>query len=88
MPPPSGEDVAMTTETIFKAYVDLANSERQAIWARNASMLVANSFMLSAIANLHPAWLRDWFAVAGLILCVAWYFLMKRGVDITRRPDA
>jgi hypothetical protein len=69
----------MMTETIFKAYVDLANSERQAIWARNASMLVANSFMLSAIANLHPAWLRDWFAVAGLILCVAWYFMMKRG---------
>lgn len=41
----------------LKLYVDLANSERQAIWARTAAMLVGNSFIINAINSEPEDWL-------------------------------
>jgi hypothetical protein len=44
---PTTEDTdparAIDPQTILKIYVDLLNSERQAIWARNGAMLIGNS---------------------------------------------
>lgn len=36
--------------TLFQAYVDLINSERETIWARHNALLVANSLIVGALA--------------------------------------
>ena len=44
-PPPTTNDYLAA----LKFYVDLANSEKQAIWARHATMVVGNSLLINAI---------------------------------------
>ena len=66
----------------LKLYVDLANSERQAIWARNAAMLVGNSFVINAIKSepaKTEAGLNLFFSVAGLSLCIVWGIMVWDG---------
>ena len=36
--------------TLFQAYVDLVNSERETIWARHNALLVANSLIVGGLA--------------------------------------
>lgn len=55
----------------LRFYVDLANSERQAIWVRHSTMIVGNSFIVGAIKS-DPAAGPSWLSGAGLCLCVAW----------------
>jgi hypothetical protein len=66
----------------LKLYVDLINSERQAIWARNAALLVANSFIINAIkselARSEP-WLNLLFSFAGIAICVLWAIMTSVG---------
>ena len=50
--------------TLFQAYVDLINSERETIWARHNALLVANSLIVGAIAISPTAlWTDEWAAV-------------------------
>jgi len=51
--------------TLFQAYVDLINSERETIWARHNALLVANSLIVGALA-ISPAalWQNRWAALA------------------------
>ena len=44
----SGEDSTTSPDEIavLQAYVDLINSEREAIWARHNALLVANSLII------------------------------------------
>jgi hypothetical protein len=35
---------------VFQAYVDLINSEREALWARHNTLLLANSLIIGALA--------------------------------------
>jgi hypothetical protein len=66
----------------LKMYVDLANSERQAIWARNAAMLVGNSFIINAIKSepaKSEAGLNLFFSVAGIAICILWAIMTWEG---------
>lgn len=51
--------------TLFQAYVDLVNSERETIWARHDALLVANSLIVGALA-ISPAafWTSKWAPLA------------------------
>jgi hypothetical protein len=52
----SSEEIA-----VFKAYIDLINSERETVWARHNALLVANSLIIGALA-ISPAalWEDEW----------------------------
>lgn len=65
----------------LKHYVDLTNSERQAIWARNASMLVANSFIISALRSDMAGnnSLNIAFSGAGVVICALWAVMIWQG---------
>lgn len=67
-PPTLGEKLAA-----LRLYIDLSNSEKQAIWARHATMIVGNSLIINAIRT-EPSTSSNsiWFNVAGLGLCVVW----------------
>ena len=62
---------------VLQAYIDLINSEREAIWARHNALLVANSLIIGALA-ISPAalWENKWAALAmlsaGLLISAAW----------------
>lgn len=81
---------------VFQAYVDLINSEREAIWARHNALLVANSLIIGALAISPTAlWENKWAALgmisAGAIISAAWlgitlqgWSAMKRHADLAR----
>lgn len=64
--------------TLFQAYVDLVNSERETIWARHNALLVANSLIVGALA-VSPAafWTSKWAPIAmlgaGMLISIAWF---------------
>ena len=74
-----GEDPTSSPDEIavLQAYIDLINSEREAIWARHNALLVANSLIIGALA-ISPAalWQNKWAALgmisAGAIISAAW----------------
>jgi hypothetical protein len=76
--------------TLFQAYVDLVNSERETIWARHNALLVANSLIVGALA-ISPAafWTSKWAPVAmlgaGLLISIAWFLITWRGWLVMRR---
>jgi hypothetical protein len=76
-PPPSIETAATDKMAVVKLYVDLANSEKQAIWARQATMLVGNSILLSGISADKGS--HQLFNFAGLGLCVVWAIMTYSG---------
>jgi hypothetical protein len=63
----------------LKAYVDFANSERQVIWGRNSAMLVANSFMLTALGVSQFRTIQLAIASAGMVVCTLWFAMTLRG---------
>jgi hypothetical protein len=78
-PPAKVEGVSPDdAKATLKLYVDLINSERAAIWARNAAMLVGNSFIINAIKS-EPArsesGLNLLFSLAGIAICVLWFIM-------------
>jgi hypothetical protein len=82
---------------VLQAYIDLINSEREAIWARHNALLVANSLIIGALAISPTAlWQNKWAALAmigaGLLISVAWlgitvqgWSAMKRHADLTAK---
>ena len=66
--PPSADDALAA----LKFYVDLANSEKQAIWARHATMVVGNSLLINAVRSDPFSWTNVSLCVAGLVLCILW----------------
>jgi hypothetical protein len=82
----SGEDSTTSPDEIavLQAYVDLINSEREAIWARHNALLVANSLIIGALAISPTAlWENKWAALgmisAGAIISAAWLGITLRG---------
>jgi hypothetical protein len=63
----------------LKLHVDLANSEKQAIWARHATMLVGNSLIVNAVRSDTPTPTTIWLNAAGLALCVVWAVMTFSG---------
>jgi hypothetical protein len=61
--------------------VDLANSERQAIWTRQATMLVANSILVNVAHDPAKTASGDalFLNVAGLALCLVWLAMICNG---------
>jgi hypothetical protein len=76
--------------TLFQAYVDLINSERETIWARHNALLVANSLIVGALA-ISPTALAtsQWAAIAliaaGLLISTAWFLITIQGWLVVRR---
>ncbi|MGH6734969.1 MAG: hypothetical protein ACRECX_02660 [Methyloceanibacter sp.] len=76
--------------TLFQAYVDLINSERETIWARHNALLVANSLIVGALA-LSPTALASsrWATIAligaGLLISIAWLLITVHGWLAMRR---
>jgi hypothetical protein len=76
--------------TLFQAYVDLINSERETIWARHNALLVANSLIVGAIAISPTAlWTDEWAAVgllgAGLLISTVWLLITIHGWLLLQR---
>jgi hypothetical protein len=57
---------------LFHAYVELANKSTEVVWARNAAMLIANSFLIAAMGlpNLRP--IHGVITGVGMSVCVLW----------------
>ena len=75
---------------IFQAYIDLINSEREAIWARHNALLVANSLIVGALAISPTAlWENKWAAFgmigAGAIISAAWLGITLQGWSAMKR---
>jgi hypothetical protein len=82
---------------VLQAYVDLINSEREAIWARHNALLVANSLIIGALAISPTAlWQDKWAALgmisAGAFISAAWlgitlegWSAMKRHAEVARK---
>jgi hypothetical protein len=75
---------------VFQTYVDLINSERETIWARNNALLVANSLILGAIvASPSGLWEQRWVALsllgAGLFITLAWGAITVAGWHVLER---
>ena len=87
-----GEDSTSSPDEIavLQAYVDLINSEREAIWARHNALLVANSLIIGALA-ISPAalWQNKWAALgmisAGAIISAAWLGITLEGWSAMKR---
>jgi hypothetical protein len=66
----------------LKLHMDLANSEKQAIWARHATMLVGNSLIVNAVrsdvAKIETA-TTLFLNGAGLALCIVWAIMTWNG---------
>lgn len=75
---------------VFQAYIDLINSEREAIWARHNALLVANSLIIGALAISPTAlWENKWAAFgmisAGAIISAAWLGITLQGWSAMKR---
>jgi hypothetical protein len=79
---------------VLKLYVDLVNSERQAIWARYATMVVGNSLIFNAIkpgvrpsetVNLPSNATGILLCAAGILLCVVWAVMTRTGWNWYRK---
>src|SRR6476659_5934180 len=87
-----GEDPTSSPDEIavLQAYIDLINSEREAIWARHNALLVANSLIIGALA-ISPAalWQNKWAALgmisAGAIISAAWLGITREGWSAMKR---
>lgn len=66
-------------DNAVQAYMAMADSERQTIWARNSAMLVAHTLLLAAITIIEPQCLRPFLAVVGLCVCGAWWVMTYVG---------
>jgi hypothetical protein len=76
--------------TLFQAYVDLINSERETIWARHNALLVANSLIVGALALTPSApgtsrWETTALLGAGLLISAAWFLITLHGWSAMRR---
>jgi hypothetical protein len=88
----AAEDPANSPDEIavFQAYVDLINSERETLWARHNTMLVANSLIIGALAISPTAlWENEWAALsmigAGLLISAAWLLISVLAWSAIRR---
>ena len=92
MPPREPPDLS-DKATLFQAYVDLINSERETIWARHNALLVANSLIVGALA-VGPAALGTtrWAGLAvigaGLLISTAWLLITIHGWLAMRQHTA
>jgi hypothetical protein len=76
LPPPSS-NTELPAKDSLKLYVDLVNSERQAIWVRHSTMLVAHAFLVNAASRgSDPTWI---LYGAGLLLCFVWFVMTWSG---------
>jgi hypothetical protein len=84
-PPPSPPQLSDYLATL-KLHVDMANSEKQAIWARQASMVVGNSLLINAIEFEKGSWTGSILSIAGLLLCVLWGIITSDGWKWSYKP--
>lgn len=74
-------DIALTG--LFNAHVALVNSERQVIWQRYNVMILANTVVVSYVAQSDTQSLETLFASGfGLLLCGLWWFMTVAGWNV------
>jgi len=57
---------------LFHAYVELANKSTEVVWARNAAMLIANSFLIAAMGLPNLRRIHGVITSAGIVVCLLW----------------
>ena len=68
--------------TAYQGAIDMATHEGDAVWVRFNVVLVANSIILLALTtgqNSIVPYFDKLLSIGGIILCVMWLMLMKRG---------
>jgi hypothetical protein len=72
---------------VLKMHVDIANGEKQAIWTRQATMLVGNSIIVATMRSdkIDPSTVLL-LNIIGLLLCGAWAWMNWVGWDWFHRP--
>ena len=81
-------DIALTG--LFNAHVTTINSERQVIWMRYNTMVLANSFIFSSFLGknpkneIHTATLII-FSIIGIVLCVCGMEMFRNGWELFTR---
>ncbi|MBI3241633.1 MAG: hypothetical protein HYZ49_05000 [Chloroflexi bacterium] len=68
--------------TAYQSAIDMASHEGDGVWARFNVILVANSILLLALTTATRQLPENWDAIlslAGIVLCIMWLLLMKRG---------
>ena len=66
------------TQTSVRIFVELTNSERQEIWSRNAAMIIANAFILSASQAVNSGLVLV-LAITGFAMCLLWAIMTWSG---------
>jgi hypothetical protein len=77
--PPDPQTAPTTGDylAVLKMHVDMSNGEKQAIWARHATMLIGNSLIINAVRS--DAGTTLFLNVAGLALCAVWAVMTWHG---------
>jgi len=77
-----------TAKLGYESAIQLWIYEGDVIWSKYNAMLVANSivmgilgFAISSNSGTFPKYYIIGLVVVGIVLCLAWYQLMKRGYD-------
>ena len=77
---------ALDQTAVFRAYVDLINAERGAMWARHNALLVANSLIFSAITiRQTDNWADIALIGAGLLISCVWLLVTVEGWAVVHR---
>jgi hypothetical protein len=72
VPPPEPKPPMLSDYlTVLKMHVDIANGEKQAIWTRQATMLVGNTIIFAA-SRSDQIDQKMTLNIVGLLLCILW----------------
>ncbi|MGB3477835.1 MAG: hypothetical protein WBB67_01600 [bacterium] len=83
----NGEKKNTQRENAYLGYqiaTTLWTTDGQAVWSKFNAMLLANSILIASIGffiNSQQYFLSIYMSIAGLVLCLLWYFIIKRGFD-------
>ena len=69
-------DTALTQ--MYSCYIQLINSERQAIWQRFAAMIMANSFLIGFLSKDNTTGIAIAVAGCGLAVSISWLLMTIR----------
>jgi hypothetical protein len=70
-------DAAMTQ--LYSCYIQLINSERQAIWQRFAAMIMANSFLIGFLSKDNSQTVALSVTICGFAVTILWLLMTIRG---------
>lgn len=72
---------------VYHSHVDILNSERETIWARNNALLVANTLLIGLIfgQSITSPELKLIVSAVGFAVCAAWLMMTYRGWELLQK---